>query len=76
MPQQLFDEGVQYKDGTVATQSQQAKDVATFMVWTSQPWRDDSKRLALKVLHFHSDIIKCTFIFFVFYYLNVSKSYY
>ncbi|KAI1704174.1 cytochrome c1 family domain-containing protein [Ditylenchus destructor] len=52
MPQQLFDEGVQYKDGTVATQSQQAKDVATFMVWTSQPWRDDSKRLALKLLVF------------------------
>ncbi|KAI1714090.1 cytochrome c1 family domain-containing protein [Ditylenchus destructor] len=52
MPQQLFDEGVQYKDGTVATQSQQAKDVATFMVWTSMPWRDDSKRLALKLLVF------------------------
>jgi ubiquinol-cytochrome c reductase cytochrome c1 subunit len=29
MPQQLFDEGIEYKDGTVATMSQQAKDVAT-----------------------------------------------
>jgi ubiquinol-cytochrome c reductase cytochrome c1 subunit len=29
MPQQLFDEGIEYKDGTPATMTQQAKDVAT-----------------------------------------------
>jgi hypothetical protein len=29
MPQQLFDEGIEYKDGTTATMTQQAKDVAT-----------------------------------------------
>jgi ubiquinol-cytochrome c reductase cytochrome c1 subunit len=29
MPQQLFDDGIEYKDGTPATMSQQAKDVVT-----------------------------------------------
>jgi ubiquinol-cytochrome c reductase cytochrome c1 subunit len=29
MPQQLFDDGIEYKDGTPATMSQQAKDVTT-----------------------------------------------
>ena len=29
MPQQLFDEGIEYQDGTPATMSQQAKDVTT-----------------------------------------------
>jgi ubiquinol-cytochrome c reductase cytochrome c1 subunit len=34
-PQQLFDEGIEYKDGTPATQSQQAKDVCTFLRWSA-----------------------------------------
>lgn len=49
MPQQLFDEGIEYKDGTLATQSQQAKDVTTFMRWTAEPWHDKRKQYALKV---------------------------
>jgi len=50
MPQQLFDEGIEYKDGTPATQSQQAKDVVTFMRWTAEPYHDKRKRYALKAL--------------------------
>ncbi|CAJ0593926.1 unnamed protein product [Cylicocyclus nassatus] len=50
MPQQLYDEGIEYKDGTPATQSQQAKDVATFMHWAAEPYHDTRKRWALKVL--------------------------
>ncbi|VDK43667.1 unnamed protein product [Anisakis simplex] len=50
MPQQLYDEGIDYKDGTIATMSQQAKDVATFMHWTAEPYHDTRKRWALKVL--------------------------
>ncbi|CAD5207112.1 unnamed protein product [Bursaphelenchus okinawaensis] len=50
MPQQLFDEGIEYKDGTPATQSQQAKDVATFMRWSAEPYHDTRKLYALKVL--------------------------
>ena len=48
MPQQLFDEGIEYKDGTSATQSQQAKDVATFMRWCAEPFHDTRKKWALK----------------------------
>ncbi|CEF63831.1 Cytochrome c1, heme protein, mitochondrial [Strongyloides ratti] len=50
MPQQLFDEGIEYKDGTFASQSQQAKDVSTFLHWTSEPFHDKRKQYALKVL--------------------------
>ncbi|MFH4974332.1 hypothetical protein AB6A40_001041 [Gnathostoma spinigerum] len=50
MPQQLYDEGIEYKDGTPATQSQQAKDIATFLHWAAEPYHDTRKRWALKVL--------------------------
>jgi len=50
MPQQLFDEGIEYKDGTPATQSQQAKDVATFMHWAAEPYHDTRKKWGLKIL--------------------------
>jgi len=49
MPQQLFDEGIEYKDGTPATISQQAKDVTTFMHWTAEPYHDTRKIYGLKV---------------------------
>lgn len=49
MPQQLFDEGIEYKDGTPATMSQQAKDVATFMHWAAEPFHDTRKKWALKI---------------------------
>lgn len=49
MPQQLFDEGIEYKDGTPATMAQQAKDICTFLRWTSEHHHDDRKRWALKV---------------------------
>lgn len=50
MPQQLFDEGIEYKDGTFASQSQQAKDVTSFLHWTSEPFHDKRKLWALKIL--------------------------
>ncbi|CAI5440127.1 unnamed protein product [Caenorhabditis angaria] len=49
MPQQLFDEGIEYKDGTPATMSQQAKDVSTFMHWAAEPFHDTRKKWALKI---------------------------
>lgn len=49
MPQQLFDEGIEYKDGTPATMSQQAKDVSAFMHWAAEPFHDTRKKWALKV---------------------------
>jgi ubiquinol-cytochrome c reductase cytochrome c1 subunit len=50
MPQQLFDEGIEYKDGTPATQSQQAKDVSTFMHWAAEPYHDTRKIYGMKVI--------------------------
>jgi ubiquinol-cytochrome c reductase cytochrome c1 subunit len=50
MPQQLFDEGIEYADGTPATISQQAKDVCTFLAWCSEPYLDERKKLALKII--------------------------
>lgn len=58
MPQQLFDEGIEYKDGTPATMSQQAKDVSAFMHWAAEPFHDTRKKWALKVIHFRKYYIQ------------------
>lgn len=50
MAEALYTDIIEYSDGTPATKSQLAKDVATFLVWTSQPDFDDRKKLALKIL--------------------------
>ena len=44
MPPPLQDEGVEYEDGTVATMSQQARDVVQFLCWTAEPESDDRKK--------------------------------
>ncbi len=49
MPQALSDYQVEYADGTPATLSQMAKDVSTFLRWTSEPFHDDRKRYGIKV---------------------------
>ena len=43
MPKMLADEGVEYDDGTVATEAQQAKDVTTFLAWAAEPEHDERK---------------------------------
>jgi Cytochrome C1 family len=40
---------IEYSDGTPATASQLAKDVAAFLRWTSEPEHDQRKKMALKV---------------------------
>lgn len=39
MPKMLVDGGVEYDDGTPANASQQAKDVGTFLAWSSYPYQ-------------------------------------
>ncbi len=45
MPPPLMDGQVVFPDGTEATVSQMAKDVATFLAWASEPEHDDRKKV-------------------------------
>lgn len=49
MAQALYDEVIEYSDGTPATASQMAKDVATFLSWASSPEHDERKLWAMKI---------------------------
>jgi len=46
----IYNEIVEYADGTPATQSQVAKDVCTFLTWAASPEHDLRKRFAIKAL--------------------------
>ena len=44
MPKMLVDGGVEYDDGTPATETQMAKDVTTFLAWVRGLRHDDEKK--------------------------------
>jgi ubiquinol-cytochrome c reductase cytochrome c1 subunit len=46
MPPPLQDEGVEYPDGTIATISQQARDITQFLNWTAEPEANERKKNA------------------------------
>eukprot|EP00055_Hartaetosiga_balthica_P007278 m.24748 g.24748 ORF g.24748 m.24748 type:complete len:297 (+) comp5694_c0_seq1:72-962(+) len=46
----LYDDQIEFEDGTPATMSQMAKDVVTFLTWTAEPEHDTRKRLGMKSL--------------------------
>lgn len=48
----LFDDGIEFDDGTVATVSQQAKDVSAFLMWTAEPTLETRKETGFKVMVF------------------------
>ncbi|VDP75245.1 unnamed protein product [Echinostoma caproni] len=49
MARVLYDDLIEYKDGTPATASQMAKDVVTFLSWTADRNHDQRKRFLFKV---------------------------
>ncbi len=50
MPPPLFDDLVEYSDGTPATVEQMAHDVVTFMAWASDPKMEERKRMGWMVM--------------------------
>ncbi len=50
----LFEDSVEYADGTSASVEQMAKDVATFMYWAAEPKMEARKKMGLKVIIFMS----------------------
>lgn len=48
MAKALEDGAVEYDDGTPATSSQMAKDVATFLAWASEPEHDERKKMGFQ----------------------------
>jgi len=50
MAQALYNEIIEYSDGTPATQSQLAKDVSTFLKWAGEPEHDVRKLYGLRML--------------------------
>ncbi|XP_071957652.1 cytochrome c1, heme protein, mitochondrial-like isoform X2 [Antedon mediterranea] len=53
----LYNEIIEYEDGTPATLSQLAKDVCTFLRWAAEPEHDTRKLMGIKMLMIMSVLI-------------------
>uniref|UniRef100_A0A6M2DLX5 Cytochrome c1, heme protein, mitochondrial n=1 Tax=Xenopsylla cheopis TaxID=163159 RepID=A0A6M2DLX5_XENCH len=67
MAQALYNEVMEYSDGTPATASQLAKDVSTFLKWASEPEHDDRKKMLIKAVGI------CSILFALAFYLKRHK---
>ena len=52
MPQPLYEDGIEYLDGTKASPDQMAIDVTTFLAWASEPELEERKQLGITVILF------------------------
>jgi ubiquinol-cytochrome c reductase cytochrome c1 subunit len=52
MPPPMFEDGVEFADGTAATVEQMASDVAVFLTWAGEPTLEARKESGLKVMLF------------------------
>ncbi|XP_065314116.1 uncharacterized protein LOC135923351 [Gordionus sp. m RMFG-2023] len=64
MAQALYDDIFEYEDGTPATVSQLAKDVVTFLRWSSEPHFEERKRRLVKVCLFFPVVILVTYVMY------------
>lgn len=61
MAQALYNEIIEYSDGTPATQSQLAKDVATFLKWAGEPEHDSRKLYGMRAAIIVSFLLAVTY---------------
>jgi len=66
MYQPLYDESVEYEDGTQATIDQMSYDVTNFLAWAAEPTMEERKRLGFIVMGF-------LIIFLILMYLSVNR---
>jgi ubiquinol-cytochrome c reductase cytochrome c1 subunit len=52
MPPPLWDDGVEYADGTKATAAQQARDITAFLAWTTEPNMEARKEMGVMAILF------------------------
>jgi len=57
----IYNEIIEFEDGTPATQSQIAKDVATFLVWGASPEHDMRKKMAIKMVAIFSILLASSY---------------
>ncbi|KAM0728379.1 Cytochrome c1, heme protein, mitochondrial [Formica fusca] len=63
MAQAIYDEVLEYEDGTPPTASQISKDITTFLMWTSNHEFDDRKRMAIKAIGIMSILVAASLYF-------------
>jgi len=63
MAQALYNEAMEYSDGTPATASQLAKDVSTFLKWAAEPEHDTRKQMAIKMFMIFPLLIAISYYF-------------
>ncbi|KAH9507751.1 iso-1-cytochrome c [Bulinus truncatus] len=61
MAEALYNEIIEYDDGTPATQSQLAKDVVTFLRWAAEPEHDIRKLYGLRAMIICSALLAVTY---------------